>query len=322
MQLIWVSGPAARVVTISITARKVAAAMGLAAASCILIGVLFHFIGLRVAIDYAPSLARSLGGVSSEQDQQKMEVSYREQLHALQSQYSEVVQRLGDIEKSKRQWTEMFGIESLFNQAKTPSPKGQGGPLKIIASWRLKEPDLSNQLAVTQQQLTDLNQSLLANQQQWQQDLQRLAKLPTALPLAVDFQLSSGYGIRADPITGEASLHDGIDLVAPLGSAVLATASGKVIRSEFSGAYGNVVEIAHPEGHVTRYAHLRERLVNPGQRMQRGQTLGRLGNSGRSTGAHLHYEVLYQGQSLAPHAALTAHAKFLKAHPEASSHVW
>jgi murein DD-endopeptidase MepM/ murein hydrolase activator NlpD len=110
--------------------------------------------------------------------------------------------------------------------------------------------------------------------------------------------------------------------VAPLGSAVLATASGKVIRSEFSGAYGNVVEIAHPEGHVTRYAHLRERLVNPGQRMQRGQTLGRLGNSGRSTGAHLHYEVLYQGQSLAPHAALTAHAKFLKAHPEASSHVW
>ena len=83
MQLIWVSGPAARVVTISITARKVAAAMGLAAASCVLIGVLFHFVGLRVAIDYAPSLARTLGGVSSEQDQQKMEIGYREQLYAL-----------------------------------------------------------------------------------------------------------------------------------------------------------------------------------------------------------------------------------------------
>ena len=322
MQLIWVSGPAARVVTISITARKVAAAVGMAAATCILIGALFHFVGLRVAIDYAPSLARSLGGVSSEQDQQRMEMTYREQLHTLQTQYSEVAQRLGDIEKSKHQWTEMLGIESLFHKAKVPSTKGQGGPLKIISSWRLQEPDLSNQLAATQEQLAVLNQSLLINQQQWQQDLQRLAQLPTALPLAGDFQMTSGYGVRADPITGQASLHEGIDLVAPLGSAVLATASGKVIRSEFSGAYGNVVEVAHAEGHVTRYAHLRERVVSLGQSLQRGQLLGRLGNSGRSTGAHLHYEVLYQGQSLAPNLALSAHAKFLKAHPEGHSHVW
>ena len=322
MQLIWVSGPAARVVTISITARRVAAAMGLAAAACILVGVLFHFVGLRVAIDYAPALARSLGGVSSEQEQQRMEMTYREQLHALQAQYSEVVQRLGDIEKSKRQWTEMFGIESLFHPSKKASTKGQGGPLHIISAWRLQAPDLSSQLAATQQQLTDLNQSLLHKQLQWQDDLKRLEQLPTALPLEVDFQLTSGHGVRADPFTGQASLHEGIDLVAPLGSAVLATAAGTVTRSEYAGAYGHVVEVAHAQGYVTRYAHLRERLVSPGQGLERGQLVGRLGNSGRSTGPHLHYEVIYQGKSLAPQAALAAHAQFIKAKPEGSSHVW
>jgi murein DD-endopeptidase MepM/ murein hydrolase activator NlpD len=149
-----------------------------------------------------------------------------------------------------------------------------------------------------------------------------LEQLPTALPLEVDFQLTSGHGVRADPFTGQASLHEGIDLVAPLGSAVLATASGKVIRSEYAGAYGHVVEVAHAQGYVTRYAHLRERLVNLEQTLHRGQLLGRLGNSGRSTGAHLHYEVIYQGKSLAPQAALAAHAKFIKAKPEGSSHVW
>lgn len=322
MQLIWVSGPAARVVTFSITTKKVAAAVGMAAAMCILIGVLFHFVGLRVAIDYAPALARSLGGVSSAHEQQRMEKAYREQLNALQAQYSEVVQRLGDIEKSKRQWTERFGIESLFHPSKTPNTKGQGGPLQIISAWRLHEPDLSSQLAATQQELTALNQSLLRNQAQWQDDIKRLEQLPTALPLDVDFQLTSGYGVRADPITGQASLHEGIDLVAPLGSAVLATAAGTVIRSEYAGAYGHVVEVAHAQGYVTRYAHLRERLVSHGQGLERGQRLGRLGNSGRSTGAHLHYEVIYQGKSLAPHAALSAHAKFLKTHPQGHAHVW
>jgi murein DD-endopeptidase MepM/ murein hydrolase activator NlpD len=322
MQLIWVSGPAARVVTISITARKVAAAMAIAAAACILVGVLFHFVGLRVAIDYAPALARSLGGVSSEQEQQRMEMAYREQLHTLQTQYAEVVQRLGDIEKSKRQWTDMFGIGSLFHTPKKASTQGQGGPLQIIAAWRLQEPDLSIQLAATQQQLTALNLSLQNKQLQWQDDLKRMAQLPTALPLAVDFQVTSGYGVRADPFTGQASLHEGIDLVAPQGSAVLATASGKVIRSEFSGAYGHVVEVAHAAGYVTRYAHLRERLVKPEQQLDRGEALGLLGNTGRSTGAHLHYEVIYQGKSLAPHAALSAHAKFIKANPEGPSHVW
>lgn len=103
--------------------------------------------------------------------------------------------------------------------------------------------------------------------------------------------VTSGYGMRVDPFTGLPQFHAGIDFSARMGAKVMATADGMVIFSGKKGAYGQVIEIEHETGFVTKYAHLSERHVNVGAKVRRGQLIGNVGNSGRSTGPHLHYEV-------------------------------
>jgi murein DD-endopeptidase MepM/ murein hydrolase activator NlpD len=95
-------------------------------------------------------------------------------------------------------------------------------------------------------------------------------------------------------------MHEGLDFVAPLGTPVLATAAGSVTRSAFDSTYGNVIEVSHIEGFTTRYAHLSQRNAQVGQRVTRGQALGLLGSTGRSTGPHLHYEVMRHDRVLNP----------------------
>ena len=128
--------------------------------------------------------------------------------------------------------------------------------------------------------------------------LNRLEALQTALramPLVAPldgYLVASGFGRRRDPISRTWALHDGIDLSAPLRSAVRASAPGIVTLAAWNGRYGRMVEIDHGYGIRTRYGHLRKILVKKGQRIAHRQRIALVGNSGRSTGAHLHYEIL------------------------------
>ncbi len=103
--------------------------------------------------------------------------------------------------------------------------------------------------------------------------------------------ISSNYGRRLDPFHGRSAMHNGTDFRAAAGTSVKATASGTVITAERNGGYGRMVEISHPDGLVTRYAHLRRIKVKSGHRVEVGQIIGTVGSTGRSTGAHLHYEI-------------------------------
>lgn len=111
---------------------------------------------------------------------------------------------------------------------------------------------------------------------------------------------TSGYGVRSDPFRGSAAMHAGIDLAAPMGTPVYATADGVVDRAEWSGGYGNLVEIDHGKGLQTRFGHLSRVLVHPGERVVRGQEIALMGSTGRSTGSHLHYEVRIDGHAVNP----------------------
>jgi murein DD-endopeptidase MepM/ murein hydrolase activator NlpD len=95
-------------------------------------------------------------------------------------------------------------------------------------------------------------------------------------------------------------MHEGLDFVAPVGTPVLATAAGEVVKAEFSGAFGHLVELTHADGFSTRYAHLNSILVKPGERVALHGVVGTLGNTGRSTGPHLHYEVMRFDRVLNP----------------------
>ena len=111
----------------------------------------------------------------------------------------------------------------------------------------------------------------------------------------------SGYGVRADPFSGAAARHMGIDLAGPLGTPIHATADGVIAEAGWnSGGYGNLIKLDHGRGVETRYAHLSQILVRPGQRVTRGQVIARMGSTGRSTGSHLHYEVRIEGKAVNP----------------------
>jgi murein DD-endopeptidase MepM/ murein hydrolase activator NlpD len=127
------------------------------------------------------------------------------------------------------------------------------------------------------------------------------ASIPSARPIVTSANFTSGYGVRSDPFRGSAAMHAGIDLAGPMGTPVYATADGIVGRSEWNnGGYGNLVELNHGTGIQTRYGHLSQRVVQPGQRVRRGQLIGLMGSTGRSTGSHLHYEVRIDGRAVNP----------------------
>lgn len=312
MQLIWVSAPTAKVVTLSITARTVL--VGVLALSTLLValGVLFHFVGLRVAVEYAPELATRMGGVTSQGEQDKVEAAYRAKLEEINQQWGAVSERLEQLESSKNELLVRLGVARLLGaptDKKTLSQDGRGGPLKLLPIWGSTHAQpLSEQMAQASQKLQQFEQSMAQTQAQWLKDAERFDKLPTALPLANDFMLTSSFGVRSDPMTHLPSMHEGIDFVAPVGTPIQATASGVVLRSERAGAYGILVEVAHADGFVTRYAHLKAATVQEGAVVQRGDTVGLLGNTGRSTGPHLHYEVIFKGQAMHPAKALAAWA--------------
>jgi murein DD-endopeptidase MepM/ murein hydrolase activator NlpD len=123
---------------------------------------------------------------------------------------------------------------------------------------------------------------------------------PTGMPVMHGY-ISSLYGMRRDPFTGKNRMHQGIDFAAKKGTKVLSIGYGVVSFSGKKGAYGNVVEVTHGKGVVSRYAHLSKMLVRVGERVTKGKEIAEIGSTGRSTGAHLHLEVLKKGRREDPH---------------------
>ena len=118
--------------------------------------------------------------------------------------------------------------------------------------------------------------------------------------------LGSPFGWRIDPFNGRSALHTGLDFPSEPGTAILAAAGGVVVAQEYHPAYGNMVEIDHGNELITRYAHASRVLVKKGDLVKRGQKIAEVGSTGRSTGPHLHFEVLVQGIFQDPQKFLTA----------------
>ena len=125
--------------------------------------------------------------------------------------------------------------------------------------------------------------------------------IPSDKPIRADVTFTSGFGVRSDPFHAGAAMHPGIDLSGSYGTPIYATADGTVLRAGWnSGGYGNLVEIDHGRGITTRYGHMSAILVSAGDHITRGQQIGRMGSTGRSTGNHLHYEVRIDGRAVNP----------------------
>lgn len=299
MQLMWVSGPTASVRTISITAQKVLLAVCATAFVLVAFGVLLHFIGFRIAIEMSPGLARSIGGVTTEAEQQKVEAVYRERLDALRQTLNTTVQEIRQLEALKNRFMDIATPINLRDKY-SKKEDARGGPWVAPHVQHTKSRDLHEDLSSAQQEFLQTQEAVKNLSQNWASQLNWLHALPTGVPLGKDFRVTSGFGIRNDPFTGQLAMHEGLDFVAEIGAPIVVTAAGTVTRSAWDASYGNVVEVSHIEGFTTRYAHLSKRLVEVGQKVQRGDTIALLGNTGRSTGPHLHYEVMRHDRVLNP----------------------
>jgi len=133
-----------------------------------------------------------------------------------------------------------------------------------------------------------------------------LVTVPVRKPIPGEVDMSSGFGVRVDPFLHGAAMHTGIDLRGDEGEPVRATAAGTVSHAGWSGGYGKMVEIDHGNGLATRYAHLSAIDVRVGEKVRIGQTVGKLGSTGRSTGPHLHYETRVEGDPVDPQKFLRA----------------
>ncbi len=179
------------------------------------------------------------------------------------------------------------------------NPPAQGGPLSMESQSALDTPALLAALDRLARQLDDRgNQLQVLGGVLMNRSLQAEVR-PEGRPI-IQGWLSSRYGMRTDPFSGRQDFHAGIDFAGREGSAVIATAAGVVTWAGTRAGYGKLVEISHGGGYATRYGHNRKILVKIGETVKKGQIIGEMGSTGRSTGPHVHFEVLINGRTVNP----------------------
>jgi len=161
--------------------------------------------------------------------------------------------------------------------------EGEGGPFIPYNSSSLSQPD--------RELVADVDRLVLLH------DI--IEQLPLSQPID-NAQMTGPFGKRVDPLNGRWAIHPGLDLAGPIGSKIYSTSAGRVIAAGHKPAYGNMVDIDHGFGIVTRYAHMSKIVVKEGDRVRKGQQIGVQGSTGRSTGPHLHYEVRINDRPVNP----------------------
>lgn len=173
---------------------------------------------------------------------------------------------------------------------------GKGG---AFVPAPLSESELQREIERLGQEVSVRSEELSALEARLLEKRVRERLLPTTLPVR-DAYLGSPFGHRADPIAGLRAMHEGIDFNAPPGTPVLAAADGVILSAAWDGDFGKLVEVDHGGGLTTRYAHLSRMDAKPGSVVKRGEPIGAVGNTGRSTGPHLHFEVRMLGVAQNP----------------------
>lgn len=178
-------------------------------------------------------------------------------------------------------------------------PVGMGGDYPTAPQTSLQVSDFVKQLELLDQEVSDRRDKLSAIETMLMDRSVQNKTLPDGIPVSNGW-ISSLFGWRPDPITGKREFHEGIDFASNENTRVVAVASGIVTWSGPSSGYGNLVEIKHGGGYVTRYGHNRKNLVAVGDKVEKGQPIAIMGSTGRSTGTHVHFEVVRNGIPVDP----------------------
>lgn len=320
MQILITHGSLARTRVLSFSRLQIALVLcTLVAALLLLSGAVYHFIFLKAAREGWPVVSPLVKLVVRDEIAQRDKV-LRDNLDVFARKVGEMQARMLNLEAMGERVSGLAGVKpeelkSLQDPAaaperssrQSPAQGGQGGPYLPLDHPSLEQLDRTlgalEQLAQQHGDVFTLAESRLFES--------RLKSLMVPNTRPVEAAVGSGFGFRADPITGHSALHTGLDFSADPGTPIFAAAGGVVTSTGYHAQYGNLLEVDHGNGLTTRYAHAQRILVKAGDLVKRGQQVALVGSTGRSTGPHLHFEVLVDGVMQDP-------AKFLSSSPAAA----
>jgi murein DD-endopeptidase MepM/ murein hydrolase activator NlpD len=259
---------------------------------------LYHWVFLKGAREGWPVVGTLVRLVVKDEIEQR-DRFLRENLDAMARQVGEMQAKMMQLESLGERVSGLAGV-SPGDLKTTPGRGGVlvSGPSLSIDDLQATLSDLER-LGSQRLDLLTVMESRLFDQKI------RKSLVPTQQPVA-GVTLGSAFGWRIDPFTGRSALHTGLDFSADPGTPILAAAGGVVVAQEYHAAYGNMVDIDHGNDLVSRYAHASRVFVKKGDLIKRGQRIAEVGTSGRSTGSHLHFEVLVQGVQQDPQKFLAA----------------
>lgn len=262
---------------------------------------LYHWVFIKGAREGWPIISSVVKLVARDEFEQR-DKFLRENLDVMAQKVGEMQAKLLQMEALTERVSGLAGIPPADIKNKT-GKNGAGGPLVAGRHLTMEEAqqaiEVLNLAADRQSDLLTLAESRL-----FEQKMKSMA-IPTQNPV-LGGSSGSPFGWRVDPFTGKSALHTGLDFQAEPGTPILAAAGGLVVTQEFHAGYGNMIEVDHGNQVISRYAHARVVFVKKGDLIKRGQKIAEVGSTGRSTGPHLHYEVLVQGVPQDPRKFLNA----------------
>ena len=300
MHIILVPGCMATAKTLNVTPRLLLGALAAVVSLALVLSVFFAWVGVYFNLPFASEIVEA-----AQQDQQKRIARNEKQL---QDNVTSMAVKLGEMQAQimrldslGERIAKLTGVSPASSEKKNKD--GQGGPL-IQLSQPLSASELQRDIERLATLIDERGDVLTAIESQLMERRIKATLLPTIVPIGAE-RVESVFGRRVDPIARVGAMHEGIDFVADVGTKVLASAGGVVVLAEYHPEYGNIIEIDHGNDFSSRYAHMSRLDVKVGQVVKRGQAIGASGNTGRSTGPHLHFEVRFKGVAQDP-------ARFLK----------
>ena len=309
MHIILVSNRLATAKTVRVSSRLALAA--LIALVCLVIAATFVLVRSPAPIS-TPTTVVAVGTQAASEDRPVVDV--RENISAMAVKLGEMQAELMRLDSLGDRISKLSGLANERNEKPARESKdgkdgkdGTGGPL-IHLSRPLAVDELQREIDRLAEAVDQSADKLTALESQLMERRIKSSLLPTLVPIKAE-RVGSVFGRRIDPIAGVSALHEGIDFGAGTGTPVFASAGGVVGTANFHPEYGHQIEIDHGNEFTSRYAHLSKIKVKSGQVVKRGQLIALSGNSGRSTGPHLHFEVRFKGVAQNPERFLNQGAQ-------------
>ncbi len=298
MDIILVSNRFAKAHTIKLSNGRLA----VAAVGALIVVAVFSFLMQYAIARLGPGMLtdglRAWLASGQAEEQQKQQVYMRASLDAMAKRLGQMQAQMSRLDALGVRLAKLSGMKP--QEFSFANPPAEGGPYLPAPQQRdVSLESLSQQLSALSLSVDDRNDKLVALETLLMQDRSNKWLIPSVAPVK-DGWYSSNFGWRIDPFTGKNAMHEGVDFVVPEGTSVYASAGGVVDYADEHPQYGNMVEIDHGNGVITRYAHNSKLLVRVGQMVRRGQKIALSGSTGRSTGPHVHFEVRYNGVAQNP----------------------